>query len=291
VQHNSTPVVEPDPVLELENVTFVRDGRAILDRVNLTVREGEHWALLGPNGAGKSTILGFCGAMTHPTSGTVSVLGARLGRVELQELRRSIGHVNPRHPLRSPLTIREVVLTGLTGSIEAPMRWVPESSDVQRADELIESLGLGGKAESRWPTLSQGERGRALIARSLIAEPRLLLLDEPSTGLDVAAREQLLETIDSLEASHPQLASILVTHHLEELPSSTTHALLIAHGQIVASGSALEVVTSENVSSAFEHSIDVEYRDERWGARARRVRRIREPNHESAQDSVEEEVA
>jgi iron complex transport system ATP-binding protein len=293
VQHNSAPVVEPDPVLELENVTFVRDGRAILDRVNLTVREGEHWALLGPNGAGKSTILGFCGAMTHPTSGSVSVLGARLGRVELQELRRSIGHVNPRHPLRSPLTIRDVVLTGLTGSIEAPMRWVPESSDIRRADELIDSLGLGGKGESRWPTLSQGERGRALIARSLIAEPRLLLLDEPSTGLDVAAREQLLETIDSLEATHPRVASILVTHHLEELPSSTTHALLIAHGRIVASGSALEVVTSENVTAAFEHPIDVEYRDERWGARARRLHRIRKSGEESvaAGVSVEDEVA
>jgi iron complex transport system ATP-binding protein len=291
VQHNSTPV------LELENVTFVRDGRAILDRVNLTVREGEHWALLGPNGAGKSTILGFCGAMTHPTSGTVTVLGARLGRVELQELRRSIGHVNPRHPLRSPLTIREVVLTGLTGSVETPMRWQPDHSEIRRADELIDSLGLAGKAESRWPNLSQGERGRALIARSLIAEPRLLLLDEPSTGLDVAAREQLLETIDSLETTHPRVASILVTHHLEELPSSTTHALLIAHGAIVASGSALEVVTSENVTAAFEHPIDVEYRDERWGARARRVRRIQESGRESiaqdsvAQNSVEEEVA
>jgi iron complex transport system ATP-binding protein len=119
----------------------------------------------------------------------------------------------------------------------------------------------------------------------------LLLLDEPSTGLDVAAREQLLETIDSLEATHPRVASILVTHHLEELPSSTTHALLIAHGQIVASGSALEVVTSENVTAAFEHPIDVEYRDERWGARARRVRRRHEPMLGAAQDSVEEEVA
>jgi iron complex transport system ATP-binding protein len=289
--HDNSAHRNSTAVLELADVTFVRAGRAILDRVNLTVREGEHWALLGPNGAGKSTILGFCGAMTHPTSGSVSVLGARLGRVELQELRRSIGHVNPRHPLRSPLTIREVVLTGLTGSIEAPMRWLPNRAELQRADELIDSLGLAGKAESRWPTLSQGERGRALIARSLIAEPRLLLLDEPSTGLDVAAREQLLETIDSLEATHPQVASILVTHHLEELPSSTTHALLIAHGRVMASGSALEVVTSENVTAAFEHPIDVEYRDERWGARARRVRRIRESIHGSAQEPVEAEVA
>ncbi|MFF2368964.1 ABC transporter ATP-binding protein [Agromyces sp. NPDC058110] len=264
----------PDvPVLRLDEVVFVRDGRTILDRVSLTVEAGEHWALLGPNGAGKSTILGFCGALAHPTSGSVEVLGGRLGRVELQALRREIGHVNPRHPLRSPLTVREVVLTGLTGTIETAMRWEPAADEIARADELIDALGLGGASASVWPTLSQGERGRTLIARALISEPRLLLLDEPSTGLDVAAREQLLETIDLLEQTHPEVASILVTHHLEELPSSTTHALLIAHGRVVASGDAREVITGEHVTAAFEHPIDVEYRDGRWGARARRSAR------------------
>lgn len=259
------------PVLELDEVTFVRGGSTILDRVSLTVQSGEHWALLGPNGAGKSTILGFCGAMSHPTSGAVEVLGARLGRVELQALRRSIGHVNPRHPLQSPLSIREVVLTGLTGTVETPMRWEAGAAQLRLADELIDALGLAGKAGSRWPTLSQGERGRALIARALISDPRLLLLDEPSTGLDVAAREQLLETIDLLDHTHPGLASILVTHHLEELPSTTTHALLVAHGRVVAAGSAKDVITTQNVTRAFEHPIDVERRDGRWSARARRV--------------------
>jgi iron complex transport system ATP-binding protein len=252
--------------------------------VSLTVRAGEHWALLGPNGAGKSTILGFCAAMTHPTSGTVEVLGARLGRVDLQSLRRSIGHVNPRHPLQSPLSIREVVLTGLTGTVELPMRWEPQSDDVQRAEQLIDSLGLAGKADSRWPTLSQGERGRALIARALLADPRLLLLDEPSTGLDVAAREQLLETIDLLDETHPEVASILVTHHLEELPSTTTHALLISRGRVVTSGPAAAVITSEYVTAAFEHPIDVEHRDERWSARARRSERCRGAGEPIAQE-------
>jgi iron complex transport system ATP-binding protein len=265
----SDPYAVP-AVLELNDVSFLRGGKTILDRVSLVVRPGEHWALLGPNGAGKSTILGFCGAMAHPSSGTVRVLGAQLGRVELQALRRSIGHVNPRHPLQSPLSIREVVLTGLTGSIETPLRWEADAAQIARADELIDSLGMSGKADARWPTLSQGERGRALIARALIADPDLLLLDEPSTGLDVAAREQLLETIDVLDSTHPEIASILVTHHLEELPSSTTHALLISHGRIVATGAATEVITSENVSAAFEHPIDVEHRDDRWSARARR---------------------
>jgi iron complex transport system ATP-binding protein len=224
--------------------------------------------MLGPNGAGKSTLLGFCGAVTHPTSGTVRVLGEQLGRVELQALRRAIGHVNPRHPLRSPLTVREIVLTGLTGTIETALHWQPTAEEASRADDLIASLGLGGKARFRWNVLSQGERGRVLIARALICEPRLLLLDEPSTGLDIAAREQLLETIDLLTETHPEVASVLVTHHLEELPSSTTHALLLADGQVVASGPAADALTSEHVSAAFSHPIDVQLDDGRWRARA-----------------------
>jgi iron complex transport system ATP-binding protein len=152
--------------------------------------------MLGPNGAGKSTILGFCGAVTHPTSGTVHILGEQLGHVELQALRRMIGHVNPRHPLRSPLTVRDIVLTGITGTIETAPRWQPTAAEAARADALVESLGLAARAGQRWNVLSQGERGRTLIARALICEPRLLLLDEPSTGLDIAAREQLLEAID-----------------------------------------------------------------------------------------------
>lgn len=259
-----------DPVLELTDVTFRREGKKIIDGISLTVRAGERWALLGPNGAGKSTLLGFCGAVTFPTSGSVRVLGAQLGRVELQRLRRGIGQVNPRHPLRSPLTIREVVLTGLTATIDMPMRWTPAPDQLDRADAMIDTVGLTGKASEIWPTLSQGERGRALIARALIAEPRLLLFDEPSTGLDVAAREQLLDTLDTLDRTHPDVASILVIHHLEELPSTTTHALLIAGGHAVAAGPAVETITTENVTAAFAHPVEVRHDDGRWTARAAR---------------------
>jgi iron complex transport system ATP-binding protein len=258
------------PVLELRDVTYRRDGKEIIRGVSFTVNRGERWAMLGPNGAGKSTILGFCGAVTHPTSGTVHVLGSQLGRVELQALRRMIGHVNPRHPLRSPLTVRDIVLTGLTGTIETTLRWQPTAAESEQADALISSLGLGAKAGQRWPVLSQGERGRVLIARALICEPRLLLLDEPSTGLDIAAREQLLEAIDLLTQTHPDVATVLVTHHLEELPSSTTHALLLADGRVVSAGPARAAVTTENVSAAFDHPIDVQFSDGRWLARAAR---------------------
>ncbi|WP_214109232.1 ABC transporter ATP-binding protein [Acrocarpospora catenulata] len=261
----------PATVLELRDVTYRRERKEILHGITFTVRQGEHWALLGPNGSGKSTILGFCGAVTHPTSGTVHVLGKQLGRVELQALRRMIGHVNPRHPLTSPLTIRDIVLTGITGTIETPLRWQPHAEELARVDALLAALGLLGKAEERWPTLSQGERGRTLIARALVCGPRLLLLDEPSTGLDVAAREHLLETIDLLDETHPEITSVLVTHHLEELPSTTTHAVLLSEGRVVAAGPADTVITTENVSTAFDLPIEVNRHDGRWTARARRT--------------------
>ncbi|WP_051198290.1 ABC transporter ATP-binding protein [Gordonia shandongensis] len=275
-------------VLRLDSVTFRRNGREILHGVDLTVRAGEHWALLGPNGAGKTTILGFCAAQTHPTTGTVDVLGRRLGRVDTAELRKHIGHVNPRHRLQSDLTVTEVVLTGITGTIDLPMRWTPTDEDVARARRLIADSGMSSRADSSWHTLSQGERGRALIARALIGDADLLLLDEPTTGLDVAAREQLLETVDALAVTEPQVASVLVTHHLEELPESTTHAVVVAEGAIVARGTARTTVTSAVISRAFDHPIDVEYSGGRWGARAVRGGRTRQDPRTGPEGSIDQ---
>lgn len=255
-------------VLDLTDVTFRRNGNQILHGVGLTVRAGEHWALLGPNGAGKSTVLGFCGARTHPTSGTVEVLGHRLGRVDVAALRRQIGHVDPRHAAPDRLTVAEVVLTGVTGTTDLAMRWEPAADDLDRAAGLVAEVGLAPRADAPWGVLSQGERGRALLARALVGRPRLLLLDEPTTGLDVAAREQLLHTVDDLRRYEPDMASVLVTHHLEELPESTSHAVLVAHGRVVASGTVGETVTSENVTRAFAHPIEVTHHRGRWAARA-----------------------
>ncbi|WP_282847588.1 ABC transporter ATP-binding protein [Microbacterium oxydans] len=261
----------PRDVLVLRGVDVVRNARQILTGIDLTVREGEHWAVIGPNGAGKSTILSMCGAQAHPTRGSVHVLGQQLGRVEIRQLRESIGHVNPRHPLRSPLTVREVVLTGATGTTEIMNRWKPSSAILARVEHLMALLGLEAIEAATWPTMSQGERGRALIARALLPDPALLLLDEPSTGLDVAAREQFLETLDLLHSTQPELATVLVTHHLEELPRSTTHAALIAKGEIVAKGQADAVLTTPLVTAAFEYPIRIERREERWQALAGRV--------------------
>ncbi|MGW3954511.1 ABC transporter ATP-binding protein [Streptomyces sp. NPDC004752] len=254
----------------MKDVTVVRDGNPILREVSLTVRAGEHWALLGANGAGKSTLLSLLGALAHPTRGTVEVLGHQLGRVDMRQLRSYVGHVNPRHDLRSPLKVQDVVLTGLTNTIERVPRWEPTAEQIATADRLIGLLGLTDRHGARWPTLSQGERGRALIARALMPSPRLLLLDEPATGLDVAGREQLIERIDTLQHTYTDLASVLVTHHLEELPPGTTHVMLLRDGHCLASGPADEVLTSDQVSKCFDHPIRLTRVDGRWSVRADR---------------------
>ncbi|MEW9550385.1 ABC transporter ATP-binding protein [Nonomuraea sp. NPDC050783] len=257
------------PVLRVEGVDLVRDGRHLLRSISLTVRAGEHWALLGANGAGKSTLLGLLGAVNHPTRGVVQVLGRTLGRVDLRELRTYLGHVNPRHAPDGPLRAREVVLTGLTNTAALVPRWAPSPEEAGRADRLLALLGVSGRAEASWDTLSQGERGRALIARALMPRPRLLLLDEPATGLDLAAREQLLASIDALRAGNPSLATVLVTHHLEELPATTTHAMLLRGGECLAAGAVAGVLTTELVSACFGHPVRIaRSEDGRWSARA-----------------------
>jgi iron complex transport system ATP-binding protein len=254
--------------LELHDVTFVRAGRTLLSEVSLEVGYGEQWALIGPNGAGKSTLLGLCGAVTFPSRGWVRVLGSRLGEIDLRELRRSIGFVTPAHPLRSDLSVEELVLTGATGTIELVPRWEPSEAEVERAHLLMKTLGID-RPEPRWHTMSQGERGRSLIARALMPDPPLLLLDEPSTGLDVAAREQMIRTLDDLPASIPGLTTVMVTHHFEELPPATTHAALLRDGRLVAAGPVADVLTTELVTQTFAHPIVVR-REEggRWSARA-----------------------
>jgi iron complex transport system ATP-binding protein len=269
-------------VLRAEDVHVVRDGKPILQEVSLTVRAGEHWALLGANGAGKSTLLSLCGALVHPTRGTVEVLGRRLGRVDLRELRAHVGHVDPRHPLTAALRVRDIVLTGLTNSVAPLPRWRPTQGQRDRAARLIGTLGLAGLGDARWPTLSQGQRGRTLIARAHGGtarlersrelgepEPRLLLLDEPATGLDLPGREQLIEALGALRREHPALATVLVTHHLEELPAGTTHAMLLREGRVLAQDPAADVLTGDQAGKCFDLPLVLERHDGRWTVRIR----------------------
>jgi iron complex transport system ATP-binding protein len=265
-----TAASEPGIVFQAARVDVVRDDRLLLEQVSVTIRAGEHWALLGPNGAGKSTLLQIIATHAYPTRGQVHVLGHQLGRVDVFSLRPWIGHVSPHHRVDPQRTVREVVLTGVTGTIQLVQRRETSPAELARGELAIELMGLGGRDDAPWRVLSQGERGRALIARALMAQPRLLLLDEPAAGLDVAGREQLLTSLDDLRERHPDLATVLVTHHLEELPVSTTHALLMRDGRVVAAGTADNVLTTELVTECFGHPVAVAAYGGRWAVREAR---------------------
>jgi iron complex transport system ATP-binding protein len=260
----SAVATHPAIVVQASDVDVVRDDRLLLDQISLTIRAGEHWALLGPNGAGKSTLLQLMATYAYPTRGRVDVLGHRLGRVDVFSLRPWIGHVSPHHRVDPRRTVQEVVLTGATGTIQLVQRRDTSDAELARAAELTELMGLRGRADAPWQVLSQGERGRTLIARALMAQPRLLLLDEPAAGLDVAGREQLVTSMDDLRQRLPGLATILVTHHLEELPASTTHALLLRGGRMVAAGPVADVLTTELASACFGHPVTVSRHAGRW---------------------------
>jgi len=242
--------------------------KALLEGIDWEVRAGERWALLGPNGAGKTTLLTLAGAVDFPSRGTAEILGATMGRTDVPRLRESIGFVDARAGARfAPLlSVRQVVRTGATATIgyfEERLTGL----DLDRADTLLGLFGLGALAERRFADCSHGERKRALIARALVARPRLLLLDEPGAGLDLPGRETLLGALSRLADEDPALAVVLTTHHLEELPASTTHALLLREGRIVASGPADDALSSETASACFGLRVDVARAGGRWTAR------------------------
>jgi len=225
--------------------------------------------VLGPNGAGKTTVLQMAAGRLFPTEGQVHILGERLGTMDTSELRTRIGLASAALADRIPGSERvlDVVLTasyGVTG------RWREDYDeyDTSRADDLLAAFGVLQLRDRTFGSLSEGERERVQIARALMADPAVLLSDEATTGLDVAAREQLLTTLDGLAATRPDLGTLTVTHHFEELPSTTTHALLLKAGRIVASGPVNDVLTSNRVSDAFDHPISVTRSQGRWAARA-----------------------
>lgn len=260
-------MTERAPVLVLNDVTlFLPEGLHVLSDIDWTVQPGEQWALLGPNGSGKSTLLSIAGAARFPSRGTADVLGKRIGTVSLWELREQIGHISPSQTVHDWQSVEDVVLTGATSTA-----WVLadrlSASDYVRAGEQLNLVGALDLKDREFATLSQGEKQRVRIARALMADPPLLLLDEPATGLDLPSREALLTALATMARAKPELATVFVSHHLEELPPSTTHAMLLRAGEIVATGRANNVLTSEHVSAAFGYPIDVTCRDGRWSAR------------------------
>jgi iron complex transport system ATP-binding protein len=268
-QSSAQPQVN-DPgaaVLRLEDVGVRRHttDQLILDGVDWTVRPGEHWALLGANGAGKTTLLRLLGALMHPTTGTVEVLGSRLGRVDVRELRARIGHVTSAQRVPQDLSAHTVVLTGHSGTVQ-PL-WRTYGDEVRlRAHELLAELDVKELADRPYGVCSGGQRARVLIARALMADPALLLLDEPFNALDLPSREDLVEAMHQLAEGRPGLATVTVTHHLEELFPAVSHALLLREGRVLSRGPVDAVLTDGLLTACFGRGITVSRRDGRWSA-------------------------
>lgn len=270
-------IIDVCPVLQVTFVTIIAEisdvslrtpeGKYILSDVNWQIRPGEHWAILGPNGAGKTTLLSILAAERHPSMGTVTLLAETFGSTDLRELRKRIARVDPALRMLDWLHGVEAVLTGIRNTTWP--HWDDwGEDDFAQARELLNSIGAGRLADEEIGHLSHGERQRIRIARALIKQPELLLLDEPATGLDFPAREALLQSFDQITKTHPDLPTVMVSHHLEELPVSTSHVMLMKDGTVLASGPSHEMLTSELVSECFGFPIEVHTLDGRWAARA-----------------------
>jgi iron complex transport system ATP-binding protein len=260
--------VNETPVLRCAGVSLVLDGAKILDSIEWTVHGDERWVVLGANGAGKTSLLRIASLYQHPSSGTVEVLGERLGRTDVRSLRERIAFSSPAlaAKLEPSMTAAEVVMTARYAAL-APWWHRYTDADRARAHELLQEWRCAALASHGFATLSAGERQRVLLARMLMNEPGLALLDEPTAGLDIGGREELVADLTTWarDATRPPMA--LVTHHLEEIPPGFTHALVLKAGTTLASGPLDETVTSEILSEAFELSLTVEERDARYTAR------------------------
>jgi iron complex transport system ATP-binding protein len=257
-------------VLDVRGVGVVRDGATLLDEVSWAVESDERWVILGANGAGKTTLLRVASTRMFPTRGVVHVLGERLGAVDVFELRPRIGlasvALGERIPLREK--VRDVVLTASYGMIG---RWREryDERDEARADEVLAQVGCSHLRDRTYGTLSEGERKRTQIARSLMTDPELLLLDEPAAGLDLGGREDLVGRLSKLAVDPAAPTTVLVTHHVEEIPAGFTHALLLRAGRVVAAGAMHEVMNTATLSETFGIALELDYHDGRFSARAR----------------------
>jgi iron complex transport system ATP-binding protein len=260
---------DPDVVIEVDDVTVTRGGTDLLRGVSWRVELDERWVVIGPNGAGKTTLLSLAAARLFPTHGNVHVLGERIGRVDVGELRTRIGLTTVGLHDRIPPdeTVHNVVLTASWGVI-GRFREAYDVTDASRASRLLAQLGVARLAARSYATLSEGERKRVQIARALMTDPELLLLDEPAAGLDLGGREVLLRHLAELAADPDAPVLVLVTHHVEEIPYGFSHALLLSTGAVVAQGLIADTITDENLSLTFGMSLKVGYDDGRFTARA-----------------------
>ncbi len=257
-----------DAVLELADVTVRRGQATLIEGVDWTVEEDERWVVLGPNGAGKTTLLQVVSAQIHPTSGVVGILGEVLGTVDVFELRPRIGLTSAALAEKIPPAERvHDVVVSASYSVLGRWREHYDRLDHARAEELLTEVGAGHLTDRTFGTLSEGERKRVQIARALMTDPELLLLDEPAAGLDLGGREDLVSTLSVLAMDEMSPATVLVSHHVEEIPPGFTHALLLRAGKVVAAGPLEQVLTEEIVSATFGMPLQVSQNNGRWAAR------------------------
>ena len=256
-------------VLKVSDLSVRRGGKTILGPINFAINAGERWVILGPNGAGKSTLLQILATKIFPTTGTVIILDKEMGRVNLFDLRTRIGVCGAivAEDIPGDERVKDVVLTAAYAVLG---RWneVYDLWDESRALALLTTFGVRELGDRFYSTLSEGERKRVQIARALMTDPELLLLDEPAAGLDVGGREDLLRRFAEFSSDPAAPATLLVTHHIEEIPVGTTHALLLKNGVITVSGPVNQVITSEHISATFETEIVVSSQAGRFSARA-----------------------
>jgi iron complex transport system ATP-binding protein len=263
-------VVAPpaDAVIHVRGVTVRRGDALLLDDIDWTVREGERWVIVGANGAGKTTLLQVVASQLFPSTGVVEVLGERLGEVDVSELRPRIGLTSAAFAERLGKSARAVdVVLAAAYAVTRRGRERYDDIDIDRARSLLRFFGCDAFADRPFGTLSEGERKRVQIARALMPDPELLLLDEPAAALDLGAREALVLRLSRLAADATAPTTVLVSHHVEEIPRGYTHALLLAHGRVVASGPIDEVLVGSALSETFGLPLQVERRDGRFAAR------------------------
>ena len=265
--------VDADLLIDFRRVTLRRGGRVLVGPVDWQVELDERWVVIGPNGAGKTSLLRMAAAMEYPSSGSAVVLGERLGRVDMAELRQRVGLSSSALSQRVPdeELVRDVVVSAGYAVLG---RWHERYDDVDylRALDTLESVGAEHLADRTYGTLSEGERKRVLIARSLMTDPKLLLLDEPAAGLDLGGREELVARLADLAADPDSPALVLVTHHVEEIPPGFSHCLILSEGRVLAAGLLRDTLTAANLSAAFGQSIAVDTVDGRYFARRARTR-------------------
>ena len=259
----------PENILKLSKVNLTRNGKSLIKDLNFEVLSDQNWVVLGPNGSGKSSLLKIASMFEHPSSGSVTLLEHTLGTSDIRKIRHLVGFTGHgiSQLLRPELKTEDVVMTAKHGALE-PWWHTYSSEDKLKAHSHMEILGINHLAKQRFGTLSSGEKQRALLARSLMSDPKLLLLDEPASGLDLPSREELMQSLSSLVSESFSPPVVMVTHHVEEIPKGFSHILFLKEGSTMASGTINEKLNPENLSKCFGIDLEIREFNGRWSAQS-----------------------